>query len=99
MIKQPILVRDRTAKLMYDALYALALYVSMMPELEVDIVDALHSAKRHDLAVELTVYILGKFGHAEAVKEPRFSKTRRRINRQKLKPPRGIPKSALGAIA
>lgn len=100
MIKQPILMRDRTAKLVDNALHGIFLYAAWLPDRETDVLNAIGTQQqRFDMTVELTLYILAKFGHVEAVKEPRFSKTRRRLSKQRLKPPRGIPKSALEAIA
>lgn len=92
MIKQPSMVRARLLKLLNDTLFAFRTHISMMPELESDVLNGLEPVERMNLTVELTDVVLAKFGHVQAPKEPRFSKTRRAYNKRIPKGPRGVPR-------
>lgn len=89
MIKSVTLVRERALARTLDMLEHLRLQVSMLPTTETDVMAVLEKPQVFDTAVELTNILLEKFGHVNAVGEPRFDKTHRLMNKLIPKPLRG----------
>lgn len=88
MIKQPGMVRDRILSDVNYMLKALYSRLTLLPETENDVLNALEHQKALDIGVEITNLLMGKFGHPPAA-ETRFDKTRRASNKKQLKGPRG----------
>lgn len=92
MIKQPGPMREYLIRVLGDALDRFRRRASD-PELEADIYDALGGSRRADLMVALIDLTMEHCGAVPAQpKEPRFSKTRRALNKQTPKGPRGVPR-------
>ena len=90
MMKQPTAVRDRVARRVLDMLEHLRVQLSMLPDTELDVLKLLERPQQFDLGVELTDFVMGKFGApVHEYKDPRFNPTRRAMAKRRLKGPRG----------
>jgi hypothetical protein len=85
VIKQPAAVRARLLKLLSDALFAFRTHITMLPELEPELLDGLEPTGREELTIELANAVLAKFGHASTA-NPYFDKTRRALNKANRRP-------------
>jgi hypothetical protein len=65
------------------------LVASYYPD-EIEVMHTLNRRGSEDLALEIAQFLMEKLGHeAPAVKDPRFDKTRRALNKKRPKGPRG----------
>jgi len=100
-MKHPALVRDRVLAGAVEYLERLRIRVSMLPETEIDVLRVLERPQQHDLAVDITNFVMERFGHVAGSgpcrqtpdpKEPRFDKTRRALNKKNPRRGRGVLK-------
>ena len=97
MIHQPTLVRDRLVRLVSDMLFAFRTHVTMMPQLEPEILNALEPIGRQAITiVVVNTVLVAVGGERSEAKEPRFDKTRRALAKKTRKGPRGVPKKRVG---
>ena len=93
MIHQPTLVRDRLVRLVSDMLFAFRTHVTMMPQLEPEILNALEPIGRQAITiVVVNTVLVAVGGERSEAKEPRFDKTRRALAKKTRKGPRGVPR-------
>jgi hypothetical protein len=91
-MRHPALVRDRVLAGAVEYLERLRIRVSMLPETETDVLRVVERPQQHDLAVDITNFVMEKFGHTTAPKEPRFDKTRRAAAKKNPRRGRGVLK-------
>lgn len=85
MIKQPGHVRPRIVIEIDRMLACCHSFISFLPETETDVLLALQSPMREEMAKDIVLLMLGCFGHEEQ-SDSRFSQT----NRALAKKPKGL---------
>lgn len=91
-MKHPGLIRERVLAGAIDYLEHLRIRVSMLPETEVDVLTVIERPQQYDLAVDVTNFVMERFGHSTAPKEARFDKTRRAMAKKNPRRGRGVLK-------
>lgn len=76
-MKHPAVVRDRLLARVLDMLEHFRLQLTLLPDTEHEVLRQIERPQQHDVAVDVTNFVMGRLGHACAPKDPRFDKTRR----------------------
>lgn len=93
MIRHPNAIRGILNRDIEEMFRHVRMWLTMYADNEVDVMLALERPQVAELQIELTNFLMAKFGHETKPKEPRFDKTRRRLAKKTPKGPRGVPKS------